>query len=255
MAGKLLITMIFLLAAGCDLPQEPGRMPTSLTATEFEPGHNVFGMLRLDGRPGSSFIRVERAWETEETDDEFDSVIRDAGVTVIGDSGSWQFEFTADSSDGDNYYHPDFMPQAGCTYDLIVESPGLPTLTGKTTVPYPPLLTAADILIGANSVTLTIPAEPTIILYDIYLLSAADQLARRVVSNGQAVTVAIDPDKLNGPAQRLLIYGYDANLAAYQTTPTTIKPQTYHESTITVNGGYGCFGAVAVTEIILQEVN
>ena len=70
--------LIFLVAlwSGCDLPWEPGPMPTKLIDTEFEKGLNVFGLLRDDGISGSSFIRVERAIEVDEFNDTMSVDIR-----------------------------------------------------------------------------------------------------------------------------------------------------------------------------------
>jgi len=56
----------------------------------------------------------------------------------------------------------------------------------------------------------------------------------------------VNLSNLIGEPVGLAVYAYETNLAQYQTSTTTIKPQTYHEAVNTVLGGYGCFGAVSV---------
>ena len=65
---QILITALstLLWISGCDLPHQPGPMPSEIVETEFEPGLNILGVLRADDQAGTSFINVNRALTTEE---------------------------------------------------------------------------------------------------------------------------------------------------------------------------------------------
>ena len=60
--------VIVFMGTACDLWHEPGPMPSTIIETEFEPGLNIFGVLRQDGEPGSSYIYIERAYQYNELD-------------------------------------------------------------------------------------------------------------------------------------------------------------------------------------------
>jgi len=252
MLSRFILLIVVLVGIGCDLPQDPGPMPTIIIDWEFEPGHNVLGVLRNESQPGTSFLRIERAWETEETSAELDVVIRDAEVTVFTDSSEWDFIFVNDSINTDIYLNPEFLPRPDREYYLIVKSPGLPTLTGSVIVPAPPALDSVNIIIEPGQISFDLGANSTIRMYDIYVFSEFDVINQRLISDGNGVSVYCSLSELTGKPALLVVYGYEANLAAYQTSPNTIKPQTYHETIITVEGGYGCFGAVSVASTALD---
>ncbi len=252
MLNRINILFVMLIIISCDLPQDPGPMPTEIIEQKFEPGHNVFGVLRNDGQPGTSFLHVERAWETEELTEEFDAFIRNATVTIFNDSTDWDFTYMIDTVYYEYYTNPGFLPLSGMEYGLIVESPALPTLTGTVVIPEKPLVDSSSIKIVNNYIQFSLAAAGSIRIYDIYVFSELDVIDQRTISNGDAVDVKMDLSKLEGVPILIFIYGYESNLAAYQTSPSTIKPQTYHETVITVAGGYGCFGAVSVISIVLD---
>ncbi|MBC8402889.1 MAG: DUF4249 family protein [Candidatus Marinimicrobia bacterium] len=252
MLNRIIILLVMLIIISCDLPQDPGPMPTEIIAQKFEPGHNVFGVLRNDGQPGTSFLHVERAWETEEMTEEFDAFIRNATVTIFNDSAEWDFTYLNDTVYNEIYTNPGFLPLSGMEYGLIVESPELPTLTGTVVIPEKPPVDSSSIKIVNNYIQFSLAATSSIRMYDIYVFSELDVIDQRLISNGDAMEVKMDFSELGGVPNLIFIYGYESNLATYQTSPSTIKPQTYHETVITVEGGYGCFGALSVISIALD---
>ncbi len=79
------IFIVVLIGAACDLPTEPGPQPSTIIETDFEPGLNILGVLRLDDSTGTSFIHIEQACRTEEIyDEDFPLIIEDAEAVVRG---------------------------------------------------------------------------------------------------------------------------------------------------------------------------
>ncbi|NQU28491.1 MAG: DUF4249 family protein [Candidatus Marinimicrobia bacterium] len=243
---KKIFVLIFIALISCDLPQDPGPMPTEIIQSEYIPGLNIFGVLRNDGIPGTSFFRVERSWETEEATMEFVVTVENATITIASDSSAWDFTFTIDSLHGEIYANPDFSPDKQVQYQLIANAPGLPELTGEVTVPAIPMVDTSSILIENNVFQVSIAGQAEIEMYDIVVISDYNSITQRYLSNGDTLIAEVNLSNLIGEPVGLAIYAYETNLTQYQTSTMTIKPQTYHEAVNTVMGGYGCFGAVSV---------
>ena len=243
---KKIFILILIALISCDLPQDPGPMPTEIIQSDYIPGLNIIGVLRNDGIPGSSFFRVERSWETEEATMEFIVTVENAMVTIASDSSVWDFTFTIDSLRGEIYANPDFSPTEQVYYELIANAPGLPELTGEVTVPAVPAVDTSSILIENNIFQVSIAGQAEIEMYDIIVISDFNSITKRYLSNGDTLIAEMNLSNLIGEPVGLAVYAYETNLAQYQTGTTTIKPQTYHEAVNTVAGGYGCFGAVSV---------
>lgn len=238
---------VTLFICGCDLPTEPGPQPTIIIETEFIPGHNILGILRMDEIPGSSFIRVERAYKTTEITEDFSAVIDNALVTVSWMDTSAVFEY---SPDDEVYLNENFVPQIGIEYSLSILSESLPTLTAKTSI-LEDMADEPSVSINNNQISVLITPSPSIELYDVYLVSDFDRIYHRISGDSNQLELSIDLGGLNGNPKTVEIYGYDANLSEYLQTSITIKPQSYHETVTTVENGYGCFGAVKVIEVDL----
>ena len=240
--------VITLFICACDLPTDPGPLPTTIMEIEFIPGHNILGVLRMDETAGSSFIRVERAYETNEITEEFSAVIDSAVVMVSWADTSVAFEFSQDEK---VYLNDSFIPQIGIEYLLSVSSKSLPVLTAATSIEEDITVDQSSITIDNNHVSISFAGLPFLGLYDIYLVSENDRIHQRVSGDSNVVELSFDLDGLNGSPQTIEIYGYDSNLSEYLQSLITFKPQAYHETVTTVENGYGCFGAVRVLKIEL----
>lgn len=248
-----------LLAAACNLPHEPGPQPSTIIETPFEPGLNILGVLRLDYQPGSSFFYIERAYryqemDTLEWDESFIPIVDDATVIVqeIGATTADTFAFEVNTLRGQVYTNHDFTPVARELYALTITHPELDTLTGTTVVPVPPSIDTLAVV--GQQVAFQLLATADTYLYDVYLLSPSDSLHYRFANPGTG-PLPIFFNTTTGPGDTLAIhiYGYDANLADYLSSPITIKPQTYLETVTTVTGGYGVFGSVSVAKMGLTR--
>ncbi len=251
------IFIIVLFGAACDLPTEPGPQPSTIIETDFEPGLNILGVLRLDDSIGTSFIHVEQACRTNEIyDEDFLLIIEDAEAVVRGatDTTTYPFVFEADTLRPYVYIHPGFAPTAREQYALSITHPMLPTLTDTTVVPVKPSIDPTTLTISENALSFDLRTTTDTDLYDVYLFLTEDMLHQRLANQlAGRTTVRFDLSTVKGQPLWLEIYGYDANLAEYLTAVTTIKYQTYLETVTTVTGGYGVFGSVSVARIVLMK--
>ena len=250
-SDKSLVAVLILLVtfwSGCDLPWEPGPMPTKLIDTEFEKGLNVFGLLRDDGISGSSFIRVERAIEVDEFNDTMSVDIRSADVTIMHNASSavYSFQFEEDTSRGNLFFNPYFTPVEGETYTLEVKAESFPTIFASTTIPQRPGIQNSSF--SENFFIFDLIMTEDTGMYEVYLfLEGGGAIYEKVINDGnqkKKLFLKI-PDSYGSP-YLLNIYGYDPKLTEYTNAAVTLRWNTYQEMVTTVEGGYGTFGAVTV---------
>ena len=89
--NNLLIILASVIAGlagwqSCDLPWQPGPMPDAIIETEFVPGLNILGIVRLEDTTASSFVYIERAYASNEYETWVDSlpIIKNANVWIAG---------------------------------------------------------------------------------------------------------------------------------------------------------------------------
>ncbi len=241
-----------LLFFGCDLPTEPGPMPTDIIVTEFEPKLNILGVLRNDGVEGSSFIRVERAYRYEDVDEQnFSTVVDDAEVTVQYSAGAdYAFVFVTGTDLGEVYKSSSYLPGSGENYQLTITADGFPDVTANATIPYPPAIDSTSLEVTTSNVNFELLSADDVGLYDLFLICENDTLDKRLVPSGEnSLQVEFTIPSAAGEPVQAEIYGYDVNLSEYLISAITIKPQTYLETVTTVDGGYGCFGSLSKSVI------
>lgn len=252
---RVLIAFSFFLIPGCDLPWEPGPMPTEIIDTEFEPGLNIFGILRLEkSGESASFFRVEQAYQLSDLSLEnnyYLPVVDDAEVMVF-DSGWGDTAVFIFGSDG-MYRNLSFNPIPGRTYQLKITAPDLPALSGETMIPNLPELDESQP--SESERTFTISADSTAAMYDLYLIyETGSDLERRLNTVLESITFnAKSVDPIYGRLVRIEVFAYDKNMADYLQAQVTIKPQAYNELVKTVEGGYGCFGSVTKSILDLSD--
>ena len=249
-----ILTAVFLYT--CDLPHQPGPMPTDIVETEFEPGLNIMGVLRADDQAGTSFININRALTTEEiysdSIENFSPQITYAKVRSVDSAAEYQFVRSEDTSDWGSYFDTTLSVGAGEAYDLEIIASGFPTLTGHTIIPDKPQLVANSLLIDSDKVSFQIQHHASAFEYKLYLFFAAS-VSEKVVkpSNGNIIEVDWNFSISNGSPLYLGLTALDENLTRYGNCPISFIPNTYHPDGSTVSGGYGCFGSVSIAVIDL----
>jgi len=257
---KILKTVYCILASvfifTCDLPHQPGPMPTDIVETEFEPGLNILGVLRADEQAGTSFINVNRALTTEEIfSDSIENFSPEVSYVKVSSSISgaeYLFIRGEDSSDWGDYRDTTLNVMAGETFELEIVASGFPTLTGSTTIPAKPQLVTNSLLLNADELSFQIQHHTSAFEYKLYLFFAGTVLEKGVEpANGNIIEVEWSFSPSNGSPLYLGLTALDENLTSYGNSPISFIPNTYHSDASTVSGGYGCFGSVAVSIIEL----
>lgn len=248
----ILFALGLLLLSACDLPHQPGPMPSDIVETEFEPGLNIMGIIRADGLTGSSFVNINRALTTEEIySDSIENFTPAVDAILISDLASGdESGFTLlDSNDLDTFSDSSFQADYGKHYSLEITSPDFPTLTADTQVPFRPVVSAMDL--ESNRLQFTVDSDPTAFELKVYLLFM-DRVLEKVVKpvNGTDSEVHFSWDDDLQPLY-LMVVAQDENLTRYANSPISFLPNTYHADPSTVEGGFGCFGSVAVEVIEL----
>ncbi|NQV30718.1 MAG: hypothetical protein HQ508_07520 [Candidatus Marinimicrobia bacterium] len=244
------LTMVFMLIS-CDLPHQPGPMPTTIVETEFEPGLNILGVLRADDLSGSSFININRALTTEEIySDSIENFSPPVDfVRVVSAETGVEFLFIAedDSTDSGNYRDSSMTVRTGEVYDLEIMAPGFPTLTGTTIIPEKVALNGNTLALTESSIAFQFQHHASAFQYKLYLIFA-ESTAEKVIkpSNGDMIDVDWSYEAGMGFPLFLMIAALDENLTRYGNSPISFIPNTYHPDGSTVSGGYGCFGSVSI---------
>lgn len=236
----------------CDLPHQPGPMPNTLIQTELEVGLNIFGVLRADDQSGTSFIYVEKAVTTEEMYGDVEVCINDASVSVqeMHTTDQDTFSLSPDTSWVGYYINPEFIPAPGEHYCLSVTAPDFPELTAETTIPNKP--TIDSLSIGENAISFDILPTSDTYLYKAFLSFSNDDIGKEIINDqSDQIPVKFEFSSDLGNPIAIRIIGYDQNLAEYLEASLSFLPQSFQETVRTVENGYGCFGSLAVTLILL----
>lgn len=249
-----LITLMAVLGLifSCDLPHQPGPMPTDIVETEFEPGLNILGVLRADELQGNSFININRALTTEEIySDTIDNFIPEVDHVIVSSSSN-TYPFTRSNinpNDWEDYTNASLHATPDETYELEISAPGFPLVTAETTIPRYPWILKSSWVFDAGEVKFDILHHASAYEYKIYLYFAGSVL-EKVVKPGNTETIQVEwnySESLGEPVS-LTITALDENLTRYGNSPISFIPNTYHPDASTVEGGYGCFGSVSVSE-------
>ncbi|MCF7824070.1 MAG: DUF4249 domain-containing protein [Candidatus Marinimicrobia bacterium] len=247
----LLAWTIFLIS-GCDMPQDPGPMPSEIVATEFEPGLNILGVLRADNQQGSSFINVNRALTTEEIYSDsiinFSPALDFVRVSASSTGTDYVFLPAGDSSNVENYQDTSLTVQVGEAYSLEISAPDFPVLSAYTQVPEQPQLVANTLSVAAGSISFQLQHQTSAFEYKLYLIFPDGALKKLIKPTDQDI-IAVDWDYevTKGDPRSLMLCALDENLTRYENSPISFLPNTYHPDGSTVTGGYGCFGSVSIT--------
>ncbi len=251
------IIILTLFMFSCDLPHQPGPMPTEIVETEFEPGLNILGVLRADDQFGTSFININRTLTTEEiysdSIENFAPSVDYVRVMSLSDSMSYNFsQSNVNASDWQDYNNTYLHANAGETYELEISAPGFPTLTGQTIIPDKSQLVANSLLIGSDKVSFQIQHHSSAFEYKLYLFFAEgilEKVLKPLTVNNLSVDWSFGID--DGAPYLLMISALDENLTRYGNSPISFIPNTFHPDGSTVSGGYGCFGSVSIALVEL----
>lgn len=255
-ATRVGILLLLAILGSCELPHQPGPMPTEIVETVFQPGLNVIGVLRADGESGTSFITINRALTTEEiysdSIENFSPQVDFVRAVALGTGAVYDFRQATDSTDQGTYRDSSLSVEAGAAFDLAISAPGFPLLTGTTQVPEKPELVPGSLVAVNDEVSFQLERCTGAFEYKLYLIFDTEVLEKVVRPfNRDTIEISWEFSTQLGAPVLLMLAALDENLTRYGNSPISFIPNTYHLDGSTVSGGYGCFGSVAITTYAL----
>ncbi len=252
-----LIMSIILCLMSCELPNQPGPMPKEIIDLDFEPGLNILGVLRKEADKTQSFIYIEEALKTKDYYQYETVPIVSSAEVFVFDSRDSTFQFKImESIDTSRYTNLNFVPKELESYSLNISAAtknGDLAIYAEAKVPETPMVDTTTIDIDDKYITFDLLTSASSFRYDCILIFSEDYITQTIQINESAVRSILLPIPDDyGRVQQVKIVAYDENLTKYLGASSTIIPQTYQESISTVNGGYGCFGAISIKSISMK---
>jgi hypothetical protein len=226
-------------------------------------GLNIFGVLRPDfrGEYNQSFVFVQKLWSATDWLEGFE-ILEEAEIVVYTYSHDRIIDttrFLLMNPDthlfSDTLYRPlyQFAPEPGVKYELVCSYPGLETARGYLFFPDKPVIRENSVSIEGSSVKFTVGSDTLIKMIDIYIDDGVSRMMLDRVLLSDSTDTDITAELPADPSGfRILIFGYDANLAVYYgNSNTSLNFNKYRTGFTTLETGYGVFGALNFTEVIL----
>ncbi|MDA3823604.1 MAG: hypothetical protein PF450_13475 [Bacteroidales bacterium] len=234
-----------------------GGQPTFYEEDNFDKQLNVFTILQPDNTGGFSKSVFELSRTRMALNDTLNDSILLSGAIItllkIQDQASIDsLSFT--------YYYPDSLvfdplsdPNASFrleelyTYSLEISCEGFSNIYAKCIPPVQPIL-ASEVSSEGETISFSLKNDSSIYLYEVFLVYS-DKLSTPFRIEAQndlnETMVFIENSYPEKTLQKKLIYSYDKNLSTYYSFSNVfIKPNTYRPPFTTLEGGYGCFGAI-----------
>ncbi len=249
----LILFYIMLMNSTCDLPHHPGPMPKEIIDLKFEPGLNVFGIIRLNENNPESFVYLHEALKTKDFYKYEDSNIYDASVIISDEDSVYNFHIQ-NEIDSIRYINQNFIPKEREIYYLEIDATtenGDLHLYAEAQVPTIPAI--KNLEIKENQTLVQLITTDDAFYYELILFFENEEIKQPLLinENNNKEIIFHYSDKYGKPLL-LGIAAYDKNLAKYLNASTGIIPQTYQEPISTVENGYGCFGAISLNTFDIE---
>jgi hypothetical protein len=226
------------------------NMQPDMSEAPFQPGLNVFGVLKTGPSPDTAnhYFEVHQLADLFNFDEE-NLIVVDANITLTRQTtGGAVFTYQPGLTPDSIYVDPEIKVNAGeqwfytCSYDtFMVES--------QCFVPYEPQVNN-DITLDGKHLVFSIQPDTTAFMYGVYVIENENVAYEQILPvPGQFTQVDLSlewrPEKGRG---QIFVFAYDENFRTYYATSNTFfKPNAYRPAFTTVDGGYGVFGAVSST--------
>jgi hypothetical protein len=250
--------IIVVLISGC---QKIGEfyagmyMQPDLSSEDFKPGLNVYGVLKT----GDGYDTLNHFFEVEKVlfiFDSFDSIyVKSAEVELTRISvGGIKTVYRLNHIRDGVYLNENIETAAGdrwlyrCIYDTF-------EVTARCTIPNLPQLKNRVERTTDNTIQFIVLSDSTACMYDVYLLNGENYYFEKSVPlKGIDSEFTLNPEWDTSIGTNILfIFAYDSNLEKYYTTSNTFfKPNAFRPSFSTVDGGYGTFGGISSTMVIVN---
>jgi hypothetical protein len=201
-----------------------------------------------------SFLYVQQTFPTKGAEDK-DYTLKNAIVHIyttdkLGQKDTLSLLFYEDES-GNNWSFPRFISnqlkvEAGMQYQLEIKSAGLPDVKAEATMPEVPVMLPGSLSITSNNIHFSLAPDSLAFLYEIFLFSDSSFTSKIFLHEGALGQKIEWKLTINDDWKQLVVYAFDKNMAKYMTTATSsfYSFNVYRPPVSTVNGGFGCFGAM-----------
>lgn len=234
-----------------------GAQPDFYEEDNYDKQLNVFAILQADSSGGFSKSIFELSRTRQALNDTLnDSIVLSGSiVTLLKTEGqstidSIRFSYYNTESlifDPELNQNSSFKLEEGFEYRLRIVCEGFSTLNAYCNLPAKPEL-ATEITSGDENISFSLKNDTSIYLYEVFLVynDLLTSPFRIEPQNYQEETTVVLRNKFpDKDLQKMLIYSYDKNLTTYYSFSNVfIKPNTYRPPFTTVEGAYGCFGAI-----------
>lgn len=224
-----------------------------MTDSPFEPGLNVFGVMKC----GTNFDSVNYHFEVQnllelqdwsEGFDVTDAQIQLKRMSPNGDTFTYDLIYDVISGYGNSNIEtkPGDRWEYQCVKDTF-------KVTASCLVPNLPVITNASV--EGNAIKFTVEADTSAFIYLAYVLHGENILTEyKIPQVGSTTEWSIQTTwEISSEPVLLYVCAYDQNLREYQTTSNTFfKPNAFRPAFSTVDGGYGTFGAIAISRVSIQ---
>jgi len=221
----------------------------------FKPGLNVYGVIKTgpDLDTINQYFEVERIVSLKSG---YDSLtINGAEIKLERVAANGEVSYYKPLNTNDGIYTDTTIAAAPgdkwlyrCSFDTFV-------VTAECTIPDTPHLKNGAEITATHSVKFTVLSDLTAFMYDVYLLNGANYLfEKKVPEKGTDTEFELKPEwDPSVGATVVYIFAYDENLEKYYTTSNTFfKPNAFRPSFTTVIGGYGTFGGISSTKVVVN---
>jgi hypothetical protein len=231
------------------------NMQPDLPRKDFKPGLNVYGVLKT----GESFDTLNHYFEVQQllfVKDAYDSsYVESADISLTREpvGGSLMVYHLSYFRDG-VYLNENIETAPGerwlykCSYDTF-------NVTAECILPNIPQLKGNAQILDDHSIQFSVLFDSTACMYDVYLLNGTNySFEKRVPLKGVDSQFNLKPGWNPTEGNNLLfIFAYDKNLEKYYTTSNTFfKPNAFRPSFSTVDGGFGTFGGISSTMVVVN---
>jgi hypothetical protein len=229
-------------------------MQPDFVVDDFNPGLNIFGIIRPDDK---SFVHVQKVIRAV-GDTTTDLEIKNATIVVyplINGQVADTLSFLTDNENSLSYnqYKPveSFFPVPGQSYELKCIAEGLPELGAVTSIPSEPEIYFPSLQVTSGKIEFEILTDTSAYLYIIYL-KGGESVQRILLLPAQNRHTAVTLNTTVTENMELFIYACDQNLANYMiNSNTAFNINKFRQYDNQVTNGYGVFGSLNFTSVKL----
>ncbi|HPR31004.1 MAG TPA: hypothetical protein PLK12_02870 [Prolixibacteraceae bacterium] len=232
------------------------HMQPDIDRASFTPGLNVYGILKA----GPSFDTLDHYFEVQRVLYVFDSIegfpVADASIVLKRISGGNEVARYTVPHIRDGIYRHAFLDVApGEHWEFSCRDDSF-SVFSYCVVPNTPVLKGSVSCPTDREVRFILEPDSTAYMYWVYLTGPGENIFihRQVSTRGEETSFYLTPD---WPVEKgktvLYVFAFDRNLEHYTTTSNIFfKPNAFRPMFSTVEGGYGTFGAVSSTLILIE---